>query len=181
MILFPAPSLSPSDTGLSRSCPSAFSRMLGIWPHWGSLREMGRSSRTSTVECLSKHHMWWWNFYHQFSCSILPNDSWWKIGKNCPIIDFDSSKQGSWCTECNAKKRNSVQTTIFEKNQERLLKNGLFNPKMRFLPVFGTISWFFQKWYFIKSFGFLRCIQCTKTLVLSYQNQQSDNFSNYSP
>ena len=47
----------------------------------------------------------------------------------------------------------------------------------------GSFSQFlrcFQKRYFIRSWGFLRCIQCIKTLLLSYQNQLSHNFSDFS-
>ena len=43
---------------------------------------------------------------------------------------------------------------------------------MAVFPVF----FFLQKWYFAGSWGFLRYTQCIRTLLLSYQNQQSDNF-----
>ena len=50
--------------------------------------------------------------------------------------------------------------------------------KQYFLELF---SWFFQKLTFVKSWGLLRCIQCIRTLLLSYQNQLLDNFSESSP
>ena len=46
---------------------------------------------------------------------------------------------------------------------------------------FCSFPWFFQKRHFTKSQGFLGCIRCIKTLLLSYQNKLSDNFSDSSP
>ena len=45
-----------------------------------------------------------------------------KNQKKCWNVDFDSSKEGFWCTKNNAKNRSSVQSTIFEKIQENMLK-----------------------------------------------------------
>ena len=38
------------------------------------------------------------------------------------IGDFDSSIESFWRTECNAKNISSLQSTIYEKNQENLAK-----------------------------------------------------------
>ena len=35
--------------------------------------------------------------------------------KNCRIVDLDSSKEGFWCTECNARNLSSLQSTVSEK------------------------------------------------------------------
>ena len=79
--------------------------------------------------------------------------------KSCRIVDFDSSKEGSWCTECNTINLCSLQSNV---------------------PDF--IYFYDHFWQFFLIFSemvhcrelrfFLRCIQCCKTLLLSYQNQQ---------
>ena len=38
-----------------------------------------------------------------------------KNRKKCRIVDFDSSKEGFWCTDCNAKNLSSLQSTVHEK------------------------------------------------------------------
>ena len=38
---------------------------------------------------------------------------------------------------------------------------------------------FFQERCFVEGFGFLRCVECPKTLRLSYQKQHSEIFSNF--
>ena len=104
-----------------------------------------------------------------------------KNWRNCRNDDLDSLKEGFWRTECNAKNISSLRSTISEKikkNQLKMVKNGQNGKK---LPFWADFSWFFQKWYFTESWGFLRCIQCIKTLLLSHPNQHSDNFSNFSP
>ena len=51
-------------------------------------------------------------------------------------------------------------------------KNYYFWPKLPKTVIFGEISWFCHKKYFVKSWGvFLRCDQCIRALFLSYQNQ----------
>ena len=45
--------------------------------------------------------------------------------------------------------------------------------------IFLKFSLFFQKPYFVRSCGFLRCVQCIKTLLLSNQKLSLDNFSNF--
>jgi hypothetical protein len=37
-----------------------------------------------------------------------------KKRKNCPRCDFDSSKEVSWCTECNVKKSSCLISAVFE-------------------------------------------------------------------
>ena len=65
----------------------------------------------------------------------------------------------------------------FWKKLEKMLKIFILEKKGNF----GGFSWFYQKRYFSKSWGFLRYIQCIKTLLLSYQNQLSDNFHKGGP
>ena len=178
-------------------------------PRWVGFLDMGGSrSAHYTIECPQKHHLGCKNFYHPFSCSIWSNLSdflFWnffrpffqlrvtfdhpkiirfplrvKNRKNCRIVDLDSSKEGFWCTECNTKNLSSLRITISEKikkNRRKMVKNGQNGQK---LPFWAGFSWFFQKWCFSESCGFLRCIQCIKTLLLSYLNQHSDNFSDFS-
>ena len=52
---------------------------------------------------------------------------------------------------------------------------------MHFWLFLGSFSWFFQERCFVESCGFLRCVQCPKTLNLSYQKQHLEIFSNFSP
>ena len=57
---------------------------------------------------------------------------------------------------------------VIKKIKKYLKKNvlGGFSQKCYF---FKGYSWFFQKPYFVKSWGFLHCSQCIRTLLLSYQ------------
>ena len=64
----------------------------------------------------------------------------------------------------------------FWKNEEKPPKSNIFSK----MPIFYSFSWFFQKWDFVESWGFLRCNQCIKTLHLSYQMTLSDDF-HFSP
>ena len=41
--------------------------------------------------------------------------------KNCLIVDLDSSKEGFWCTEFNAKNVSSLQTIISEEKNKQIL------------------------------------------------------------
>ena len=64
----------------------------------------------------------------------------------------------------NAMQKNlsSLQSTVYEKNQENLAKM----VKMVKIDVFANCSCFFlQEWYFAESGGFLRCIQCIKPFI----------------
>ena len=56
------------------------------------------------------------------------------------------------------------------------LKINIFGRFGQNMIIFGGYSCFFQKSYIFKSWGFLRCIQCIRTLLLSYQKQFFDNF-----
>ena len=56
------------------------------------------------------------------------------------------------------------------KSQEKLPQNGRFYPKMHFLLFLGSFSWFFQERCFVEGCGFLRCVQCPKTLNLSIKD-----------
>ena len=62
-----------------------------------------------------------------------------KNKKNCWIVDFDSSKEGFWCTECNAKNLSSLQCTVCEKIKKNWPKWSTIVQmvkKLPFLPVF---------------------------------------------
>ena len=39
------------------------------------------------------------------------------------MVDLDSTKEASWCTECNAKKLSAWQSTVLEKIKKNLQKN----------------------------------------------------------
>ena len=104
-----------------------------------------------------------------------------KNQKNCQKAVFDSSKEASWCTERNAKNPSSWQGMVSEKIKNNLEKWSCFDQngqKWLFLKVF---FWFCGQPYFIKSWGFLRCVQCIRTLLLSYQKQLFDIFSDFHP
>ena len=45
-----------------------------------------------------------------------------EIFTNCITIDFDSSKDASGCTECNAKNLSSLQATGFKKIKKNCQK-----------------------------------------------------------
>ena len=55
------------------------------------------------------------------------------------MATFDSLKEASWCTDCNAKNQNSFRQAIFEKNRLDRQKS----PKK--LNYFWSFSWFFKK------------------------------------
>ena len=97
--------------------------------------------------------------------------------KNCLKTVFDSSKEASWCTECNAKKSHVFTKYGFYKNQEENFKNCGFGPFLVKMSTFWGFSWFFQKPYFVRSWGWGQCI---RTLLLCYQEQHSDKFSDFS-
>ena len=101
---------------------------------------------------------------------------WWKIWIFSPKAVFDSSKEASWCTECNAKDPSSLKSTIPEKIKKNCQKYPFFWVKN---AIIGGFSRFIQERYIAESWGLLRCIECTRTLLLSYQNQHSDNFLNF--
>ena len=63
-----------------------------------------------------------------------------------------------------------MQSTISEKIKKNWQKIAFFEK----MVIFGNFSGFFQKRFFAERWGFLRCIQFIKTLLLSYLNQQSD-------
>ena len=61
------------------------------------------------------------------------------------------------CPTCNG--RNNPQKIFFSSS-----KNTIFQ------AIFVGYYWFFHKQFVVKSCVFLRCVQCIKTLLLSYQN-----------
>ena len=98
--------------------------------------------------------------------------------KKCLITVFDSSKEASGCTERNTKNPSSWRSMVSEKIKKYLYKNvfGGFSQKCYF---FKGYSWFFPKPFFVKSWGFLHCGQCIRTLLLSYQRPFFDIFYNF--
>ena len=59
--------------------------------------------------------------------------------ENCRIVTFDSLKEASWCTDCNAKNQNSFGWTIFEKMRlDRQKSPKKFN-------YFSSFLWLFFK------------------------------------
>ena len=56
-----------------------------------------------------------------------------------PNVDFDSSKETSWCTERNAKNHRSLPSTVTGKIKKNLQKIRI-SKKM---SIFGTFWWFF--------------------------------------
>ena len=95
-------------------------------------------------------------------------DFWPHWGWGCCKAVFDSSKEASWCTECNAKTPAAYKVWFLKKSRITS-KNIHFLPKLPKMVIFGGVSRFFETPYFVKSWGFLRCIQWIKILLLSYQ------------
>ena len=63
--------------------------------------------------------------------------------ENCRIVTFDSLKEASWCTDCNAKNQNSFRWTIFEKmrlNRQKSPKK--YNCFSSFSRLFSKIIMF---------------------------------------
>ena len=65
----------------------------------------------------------------------------------------------------------------FPNESKKNLKQITFKKKM---GIFGSFSLFFQERYIVESWGLLRCIQCIRTLLLSYQKQFSEQNSDFS-
>ena len=99
--------------------------------------------------------------------------------KNCLKAVFDSSKEALWYTECNSKNPSSLQVTVSEKIGNNL-KNYNFLPNLPKIVIFGGKPWFFQKPYFVKNWAVLCCIQCIRTLLLTYQKQLSEKYEIFS-
>ena len=66
--------------------------------------------------------------------------------KNSWNINFDSSKEGFWCTECNAKNLSSLQSTVYEKIKKtcpkrvKMVKNDCFSRFFLFFFRNGTLQ-----------------------------------------
>ena len=71
-----------------------------------------------------------------------------KNWKNYRNVDLDSSKEGFWCTECNATNLSSLRSIISEKINKNRLKMVIFYHFANFLPFGVGFSWFLHKWYF---------------------------------
>ena len=71
----------------------------------------------------------------------------------------------------------TTQKTVAEEIKKIHTKNYFFCKNYRFWCFFLIFSaTVLSKYLWV----FLRCVQCPKTLLLSYQNQQSKNYSMYS-
>ena len=70
--------------------------------------------------------------------------------KSCWIVDFDSSKEGSWCTECNAKNHTSLQST----DSEEIRKNSQSCALFFKLRNFGSFSKFLETLFFCREPSF---------------------------
>ena len=60
----------------------------------------------------------------------------------------------------------------FLNKSRKTAKNAIFFKK----AFFKGFSSFIEERYIAESWGLSRCIQCIRTLLLSYQNQHSDSF-----
>ena len=74
------------------------------------------------------------------------------------------------------KKTSPLCDVSFPKKQGKTAEKYHFSK----MPIFYGFFWFFQKWDFVESWGFLRCNQCNKTLHLNRQMTLSDDF-HFSP
>ena len=81
--------------------------------------------------------------------------------ENLQILMFDSLKEASWCTDCNAKNQNSFCWTIFEKMRLDCPKG----PKK--LGPFYSFSWIFPKWFTPHTSFLLNWTQWIMTLHIS--------------
>ena len=87
-------------------------------------------------------------------------------------VDFDCSKEGSWCTECNTKNLSPLQSTVYEKFKKNCQKF-TFLKKVIFLSVFLD--------FFIKATLQIFEVFCVAfiapELIFSYQNKHSIIFT----
>ena len=149
-------------------------------------------SNRHVPRCFTSHAIFKTLFVFWFRLFFIGEGTFWPpsflrvppLGKKiyiCQIVDFDSSKEASWCTACNGKKKSQLLAKYgFRKNKKIKLQKLPFMAILAKSSIFLCFSWFFQKWYFAKHCGFLRCIQCIRTLLLSYQNTKLDNFFRFS-
>ena len=72
------------------------------------------------------------------------------------------------------KKPHITPNYCFWKSPEKLAKIVHFDIFLnKKVVIFGSFSYFFQKRYFEERWGFMCCVCCISTLLLSYLNQQS--------
>ena len=105
---------------------------------------------------------------------------WWKFWKIVGMLILIAQKKRPDALN-TMQKTPAICNVPFLKKSRKTSKNYLFWQKLQKRPIFQGFSWFFPKPYFEKTWGFLRCIQCIRTLLLSYQNPLSDNFSVFVP
>ena len=106
----------------------------------------------------------------------------WKIRKNVGLLILIAQKKGFDALNATQKTLALCKVPFLEEEKTRKTgKTGNFWQFWPFLTIWAGFSWFFHKQDFAESWGFLRCIQCIKTLLLRYQYQQFDNYSYFSP
>ena len=103
---------------------------------------------------------------HFFSKIALVRVPPWKSeNENCRMATFDSLKEASWCTDCNAENHNSFRWTIFKKMQLYCL----ISPKK--LTLFFIFSQFFSK--LIMFIGCLNAFMKCHDPLISIQQKQA--------
>ena len=117
-----------------------------------------------------------WKIFWPF---FLLRVTFWSYGEILKIfsnVDFDSSNEAFWDTEHNGKKPHpSTKHCSWKKRKNCQTKYSkcIFCLKQ---PISGSFSLFFQERCFLEGCGFLCCVQCPKTLNLSYHKQHSEIF-----
>ena len=91
-------------------------------------------------------------------------------GKIAKKVDFDSSKKVLDALNATQEAPALYKVRFLKKSRKSCKKYHLLT-KLPKMVIFGGFSWFFQKPHFVESWGFLCCVQCIKTLLLSYHNQ----------
>ena len=99
--------------------------------------------------------------------------------KNCLRVDFDSSKETSWCTKYN---RTNLSSLLIYAS-EKLIKSGKNRPFWQNCLFCGTFSWFFFKNGSLQraevccvAFNIEFSVPRRFFFLLSYQNQWSEKF-----
>ena len=80
-----------------------------------------------------------------------------------------------------AQKTSALGKVPVLKKLRNTTQNGQKSSKWSKVTIIVGCFLIFSEMVLCREMGFLGCIQCLKTLLLSYQNQQSDNFSDFLP
>ena len=100
---------------------------------------------------------------------------WWKFWKIVGILILIAQKKRPGALNTTQKTPALCKVPFLNKYRKPSIK-WHFWKKLYFWQFFLI----FQERFIVESWGLLRCIQWTRTLLLSYQNQHSDNFSKFS-